>query len=488
MRHWTEASGPVISRSRFASPASWPCAAGVRGFNSLFEGRLPGMRNTGSALLLIAFAVLTAGGAVAGAGDVSNKVIKSFETVIIEAPIAAGKAASEAITGHKDPSAGQKPGAPSDAASPAANGKPSKDDKAAPGDGKAPAVTAKPEPAKVWPQTEIELQQARCTQLLKGLDVVTEPQPAFRDGDCGAPAPVKLTSIGKSPALTFDPPALVTCDMVVALNTWIKGKVQPAARRYLGAPIIRIETMSDYSCRNAYGRIANKLSEHGRANALDIRGFFTSKSEMALVLGGWGKTRRDIAKDYAIAKAQAEKAEAIKAQAEKLEAEKSKQAATSDSGKQASGGAQTPAKVAIPLPGSLVESTPPPGLAVAPDHLGGPKDHASKPGKAQAGKDGAGKANSSGKANAKSGKDKTGKTDNAAAPQQPAATDPSRGAPVAITVPIAPQPTKVSLFLHEIHDAACDIFGTTLGPEANEAHRNHFHVDMAPRKVKKICD
>ncbi len=38
------------------------------------------------------------------------------------------------------------------------------------------------------------------------------------------------------------------------------------------------------------------------------------------------------------------------------------------------------------------------------------------------------------------------------------------------------------------HDAACRIFGTTLGLEANDAHRNHFHVDMAERKVKKICD
>ncbi len=38
------------------------------------------------------------------------------------------------------------------------------------------------------------------------------------------------------------------------------------------------------------------------------------------------------------------------------------------------------------------------------------------------------------------------------------------------------------------HDAACQIFGTSIGPEANERHRNHFHVDMAPRKLHKICD
>ena len=48
--------------------------------------------------------------------------------------------------------------------------------------------------------------------------------------------------------------------------------------------------------------------------------------------------------------------------------------------------------------------------------------------------------------------------------------------------------TPERVFLHEAHAAACRIFGTTLGPEANADHRNHFHVDMAPRTVTKICD
>lgn len=42
-------------------------------------------------------------------------------------------------------------------------------------------------------------------------------------------------------------------------------------------------------------------------------------------------------------------------------------------------------------------------------------------------------------------------------------------------------------FLREIHSGACEIFGTTLGPEANEAHKNHFHFDIAERR-QKICD
>jgi hypothetical protein len=32
-------------------------------------------------------------------------------------------------------------------------------------------------------------------------------------------------------------------------------------------------------------------------------------------------------------------------------------------------------------------------------------------------------------------------------------------------------------FLHEAHRRACRYFRVTLGPEFNEAHRNHFHLD-----------
>ncbi len=42
-------------------------------------------------------------------------------------------------------------------------------------------------------------------------------------------------------------------------------------------------------------------------------------------------------------------------------------------------------------------------------------------------------------------------------------------------------------FLRDIHQGACRIFGTVLGPEADEAHKNHFHFDLASRR-KPLCD
>ncbi len=51
----------------------------------------------------------------------------------------------------------------------------------------------------------------------------------------------------------------------------------------------------------------------------------------------------------------------------------------------------------------------------------------------------------------------------------------------------AAPPTKESRFLKRIHKEACQYFGTVLGPEANEAHRDHFHFDMAPRRRSNYC-
>ena len=48
--------------------------------------------------------------------------------------------------------------------------------------------------------------------------------------------------------------------------------------------------------------------------------------------------------------------------------------------------------------------------------------------------------------------------------------------------------TVEATFLRRLHKGACGTFGTVLGPEANEAHRNHFHFDLAPRRRSAFCE
>ena len=43
-----------------------------------------------------------------------------------------------------------------------------------------------------------------------------------------------------------------------------------------------------------------------------------------------------------------------------------------------------------------------------------------------------------------------------------------------------------SKFVKYLHDDACQTFGTVLGPDANEAHKNHFHFDMKQRRAS-LC-
>ena len=54
---------------------------------------------------------------------------------------------------------------------------------------------------------------------------------------------------------------------------------------------------------------------------------------------------------------------------------------------------------------------------------------------------------------------------------------------------VLPAPsTPEAKFVHAIHEAACKMFGTVLGPEANDAHKDHFHLDLAPRPGSAYCE
>jgi hypothetical protein len=289
------------------------------------------------------------------------------------------------------------------------------------------------DPADAFTPQEVAVAKAHCAAVLKGIDAVAVPEEPIRQGNCGTAAPYQLISLGRGPQqVTFNPPAIVTCDMVAALATWLKNDLQPAARRHLGSPIAKIETMSSYSCRNAYGRKRGNLSEHGRANALDIRSFVTAAQFESEVLAHWGPTTREVRAQVAAAKAAADKAAAERA----IASAKVPLRSTVPPGAPESTSTGTNVAGAV---GTMIGNVPSiasrlPGIKsdtsmgwTPPSRLGGPK---------QADKTAAGGDHNH-----------TGRTQ----------------------------------FLREAHTSACRIFGTVLGPEANDAHKNHFHVDMAER-------
>jgi hypothetical protein len=80
----------------------------------------------------------------------------------------------------------------------------------------------------------------------------------------------------------------------------------------------------------------------------------------------------------------------------------------------------------------------------------------------------------------------TGST--AAAKASPAqAVAPSDAASEADAVTSGPASTPEAKFLRKVHQDACETFSTVLGPEANDVHRTHLHLDLQDRSALRIC-
>jgi hypothetical protein len=357
--------------------------------------------------------------------------------------------ASEAASAAEPTSAAAPPAqsAPEPAKADPAAQKP--EDGAKPDDQAKTAAEPAPKAPPTWSAAEIADAKAHCADVLKRIHAVALPHEPIKEGQCGTPAPIELISIGQKPEVTLSPPAIVTCDLAESLVNWIERDVQPLARKHLKSEIIKIQTMSSYSCRNAYGRKKTKLSEHGLANALDIGGFVTASTKTADVQQDWGKPQRQIFAEAAAEQRAAEEA-AAKTAGTAVATNPAQAALPSALPSTAGAAAASLARSTIIEGVGAAEVVATPTVAtydpIVPNRLGGPLV---KPGKKS------------------SPAQKTSQTGVNSTPN--------------------PDP-QLKAFLHEAHKAACRIFGTTLGPEANDDHLNHFHIDMAQRKFTKICD
>lgn len=284
----------------------------------------------------------------------------------------------------------------------------------------------------VWSEIEVTQAREQCMHLLSGVPAEIDYLEPIRKGPCGLPAPVALKSVGSVSRVVFDPPVQVNCRMAAALAEWVKGTLQPQARKNLRSEVVRIIGASGYVCRNIYNRPNAKLSQHALANAVDVSAFGLANGRTIRVLKGWGLTARDI-------KARAEAREKAK-----KEAEAKALAAAKAVGK---GGTDKPAPSRPATDTATGQHEPAGGMAKRASLM------------AQA---------------------------SAALPSRPAPTAAATAADGEETQMPA-KPTKEALFLRSIHQGACSEFGTVLGPEANDPHRNHFHLDLIARRGRGYC-
>jgi hypothetical protein len=112
--------------------------------------------------------------------------------------------------------------------------------------------------------------QLRLTKLAE-----FEPLPLLAGpGECGAADAVLLRSVilPDHAKVAVTPPATLRCEMAQAVADWLREDVAPAALT-LGAPLRGLDDFDSYECRGRNRVRGAMLSEHGKANAIDVRGF-----------------------------------------------------------------------------------------------------------------------------------------------------------------------------------------------------------------------
>lgn len=322
-------------------------------------------------------------------------------------------------------------------------------------------LPTEPEPMPdKWSDQEIIAALEQCLALLAPLAAHIDVSKPIRDGQCGSAAVVQLKRVGATFPVDISPPATLNCRMVVKLHEWVETSLQPAARETFNAPVRRLVNASGYTCRNRYGSRAAtaKISEHAFANALDVSAIVLADGRSVDVLSNWGKTERDL-RAIAEAKAEAKRQAKAAAAAEKAAAK---------------GG-----KDAKPEPTDAKKAK-----ASGKEHAANKEELQANGGKGSAGKDDDGDV-VEGQPTSRDVKKKETQRGRPLA----SAERQGLGRPDVLPVPGGDAVvTKEGAFLRRLHRGACGIFSTVLGPEANEAHRNHFHFDLAPRRRNAFCE
>jgi hypothetical protein len=100
-------------------------------------------------------------------------------------------------------------------------------------------------------------------------------------GACGGDDLVRLEAVvlpdKRRVALT--PAATMRCTMATAVVNWVRSDVAPEVAK-LGSEITALDNFDSYECRGRNGVTGAPLSEHGRANAIDVHGFKLADGRM----------------------------------------------------------------------------------------------------------------------------------------------------------------------------------------------------------------
>jgi hypothetical protein len=120
----------------------------------------------------------------------------------------------------------------------------------------------------------IDLAPTPCQLRLAELAAFKPKPPILGPGECSATDVVELSAVHlpDKGRVVFSPAATLRCSMAEAIAHWIRDDIEPAIAA-VSAPLRDVEVFGSFECRSFNGISGAHLSEHGHANALDIRSF-----------------------------------------------------------------------------------------------------------------------------------------------------------------------------------------------------------------------
>ncbi|RVT95165.1 extensin family protein [Sphingomonas crocodyli] len=142
----------------------------------------------------------------------------------------------------------------------------------------------KPARSRWTPPVETPERFRACVAAMRaeGSQVDALPDRRFDNG-CSATSSVKLVAIG-IPVTNL---GAVKCGLALPFARWVRNDVQGQAARWLGGYVTKIESFGSFACRPVNNQAGNRLSEHGRANAIDIAAFVLKDGRRITVKQGW---------------------------------------------------------------------------------------------------------------------------------------------------------------------------------------------------------
>jgi hypothetical protein len=156
-----------------------------------------------------------------------------------------------------------------------------------------------PAPPENWNQRLIADANRECAQLVSAKDYEFDALEPFKEGVCGAPAPIILKGLNLVPNIRIEPAPTITCPLADAVRRWLVEIVQPRAKVLLQDDIVGLTNVASYHCRTRYNDPTRRMSHHAFANALDISEFLMAKGDHISLTEHWdaGDSRSQFLKE-----------------------------------------------------------------------------------------------------------------------------------------------------------------------------------------------